>query len=570
MGKTMEKRLKIWMMCVLAVAVAVAQPSFAQTKKKTPAKSASVQRKQPAKASAKKPAAKKAVQKKPATQQKKPANTKQTNAKNAKAKPKTETYTTPNIKKLQGQRQEIQKKIRQQEQALKANQADVKQRLRNLMALKTAINERQLNIDNIQKDINSLDGDIDILKAQLSTLEEQLTERKLKFVKSMQYISRHRNSTNSLMFIFSADNFAQMFRRMRFVRQYGAYQKAQGEVVKAKQEQVEEKKQQLEELKGRKNALLAQGQKERVALQGQQQEQQDMVNSLQKQQRTIQGIITQQRKQDEELNRQIDKLIAIEVEKARKKAEEEARQKAAAEAAAKKKREEELARKKAAAEAAARENARRIAEAKEREAKAKEEAKAAAQLADAKEKERANQRAREAEANRVAVERKAKADAERSQKELETAKASVEEPVAMTAADRMMSGGLERNKGRLPMPITGSYRIVSRFGVNSVEGLRGVYLDNKGINIKGADGCQARCIYDGEVRAVSQYGGLWVIIVKHGSYYSVYCNIRTPSVFAGGKVRTRQTLGTVGPDNILHFQLHKGASKLNPETWLGR
>ena len=225
-----------------------------------------------------------------------------------------------------------------------------------------------------------------------------------------------------------------------------------------------------------------------------------------------------------------------------------------------------MARKKAAAEAAARENARRIAEAKEREAKAKAEAKAA----DAAQRERANQKAREAEANRLAAERKAKADADRSKKEIDAAQKSAEESVTMTKSDRMMNGGLELNKGRLPMPITGSYRIVSRFGVNSVEGLRGVFLDNKGINIKGSDGCQARCIYDGEVRAVSQYGGLWVIIVKHGAYFSVYCNLRTPSVFKGDKVRTRQTLGTVGPDNILHFQLHKGTSKLNPEAWLGR
>ena len=553
MEKTMKKYLKIWFLCVLTALVAVAQPSFAQTKKKTPTKSTAVQRRQPAKkAVAKKPAPKKSKAK--------PA------AKTTKAKAKTETYTNANIKNLQNQRKEIQQKIRQQEQALKANQADVKQRMQNLFSLNSAIDERQRNIDNIQKDITGLDGDIDILNAQLTTLEGQLKERKLKFVKSMHYLSRHRNSTNSLMFVFSADNFAQMFRRMRFVRQYGSYQKAQGEVVKVKQEQVEEKKQQLETLKGQKNALLAKGRQERIALQNQQQEQQNMVNSLQKQQKTIQGIITQEKQKDAALNAQIDKLIAIEMEKARKKAEEEARQKAAAEAAAKKKREEEWARKKAAAEAAARENARRVAESKEREAKAKAEARAA----DARNREAANQRAREAEANRLAAERKAKADADRSKKEIDAAEKDMKESSTMTKADRMMSGGIELNKGRLPMPITGSYRIVSRFGVNSVEGLRGVYLDNKGINIKGSDGCQARCVYDGEVRAVSQYGGLWIIIVKHGSYYSVYCNIRTPSVFRGNKVRARQTLGTVGPDNILHFQLHKGGSKLNPEAWLGR
>ena len=548
---------KIGFMCLLAVVMIAAQPSFAQKKP------VATQKRAPRKPAAK-PAQKKSTKAKPV--QKNTSTKKKTTTKKA----KTETYTNSNIKNLQNQRQEIQKKIRQQEQALKANKADVKQRLQTLLTINTAIGEHQRNIESIQKDINGIDGDIDILKAQLATLEEQLKERKLKFVKSMQYLSRHRNSVNSLMFVFSADNFAQMFRRMRFARQYGAYQKAQGEVVKAKQQQVEEKKAQLETLKGQKNVLLDKGRRERIALEGQQQEQQNMVNSLQKQQKTIQGIITQQKQQDAALNEQIDRLIAIEIEKARKRAEEEARKKAAEEAAAKKRREEELARKRAAAEAAERENARRIAEAKEREAKAKEEAKAAAQLADARQKERAAQRAREAEANRVAAERKAKADADRSKKELESARKDIDDAPVTTKADRVLSGGLEANRGRLPVPITGSYRIVGRFGVNSVEGLRGVFLDNKGINIKGSNGCQARCIYDGEVRAVSQYGGVWIVIVKHGSYFSVYSNLRTASVFKGQKVRTRQALGVVGPDNILHFQLRKGQTKLNPESWIGR
>ena len=92
-----------------------------------------------------------------------------------------------------------------------------------------------------------------------------------------------------------------------------------------------------------------------------------MVTSLQKQQKTIESIIGEQRKKDAALNAQIDRLIAEEVAKARARAAAEAKRKAEAAAAAKKKREEELARKKAAAEAAARENARRVAEAKAKE-----------------------------------------------------------------------------------------------------------------------------------------------------------------------------------------------------------
>ncbi len=90
------------------------------------------------------------------------------------------------------------------------------------------------------------------------------------------------------------------------------------------------------------------------------------------------------------------------------------------------------------------------------------------------------------------------------------------------------------------------------------------------INILGHSGCQARAIYDGEVSAVFGYAGTWVVMVRHGSYISVYCNLRSVNVHRGQHVSTRQDLGTVGTDNILQFQLRKETAKLNPEVWLGR
>lgn len=485
-----------------------------------------------------------------------------------KGKKGTASYTNASIRGLQNQRSQVQKKIKQQEHALRANKADVKKRLQNLMVINTEIGERQKKIDNIQSDISHIDNNIGILNAQLKTLEQQLNERKARYVKSMRYITRQHTFQDRLLFILSARGFAQMYRRLRFAREYAAYQRVQGEAVKAKQAQVDEKHRQLQQVKGHKTTLLAKGQEERKALEGQQTEQQNMVASLQKQQKTIQQIIDQQKKVNAKLNAEIDRQIAIEVEKARKRAEEEARRKAEAEAA--RKRAAELARKKAQAEAEARENARRIAEAKAREQRLKEAARLAAQRENAAQRERAEQAAREAEAARLAAERKAEADAKRSKKEIAEVKENAHEALTVPSADRALSGAFEQNRGRLPMPITGGYRVVSHFGQYNVEGLKGVTLDNKGINILGSPGAQARSIYNGEVSAVFGFSGSMVVMVRHGSYISVYCNLSSVCVSRGQKVSTRQALGTVGRDHILQFQLRHNMAKLNPESWIGR
>lgn len=539
------KRLFLLSLLALTVLVMPAQQKRTGTKAKTTAqmrKTSTARKKAPVK---------KTTTKKKTTSRKK-------------ATAKKDTYSNASIRGLQKQRSQIQQKIKQQEKALRANQADVKKRLQNLMVINTEIGERQKNINNIQKDITHIESNMDILKAQLETLEKQLAERKARYIKSMSFVTRQHTFQDRLMFILSAHDFSQMYRRMRFVREYAAYQRVQGEAVKAKQAQVDEKHRQLVTVRGHKSNLLAKGEQERKVLEGQQTEQKNVVASLQKQQKTIQQVIAQQRKKDEQLNAEIDRQIAIEVEKARKRAAEEARKKAQAEAA--RKRAVELARKKAQAEAEARENARRIAEAKAREQRLKE----AAEQASAKQRARAEQAAREAEADREAAERKAEADARRNKKEIESVREDVQEMSLMTSVDRKLSGSFEANRGRLPMPITGGYRVVSHFGQYNVEGLKGVKLDNKGINILGQPGARARSIYDGEVSAVFGFSGSMVVMVRHGSYISVYCNLSSVSVSRGQKVSTRQALGTVGRDNILQFQLRHNMSKLNPESWIGR
>ncbi len=464
------------------------------------------------------------------------------------------------IQGLKNQRSAIQKDIQKQEKALKANKADVKKRLQNLMLLNTQISDRQKNIESIEGDIAHLDNNINLLHTQLETLEKQLDERKQKYIKSLRYMTRHHSFEDKLMFIFSAHSFGEAYRRLRFVKEYASFQKAQGEILRAKQNQVEEKKRQLQDARDQMDALLNKGKKEREELESQHTEQQQMVKNLEKQQKTIQGVINDQKKKDAALNARIDKMIADEI--ARQK--EEARKKAEAEAAAKK-RAEELARKKAEAEAAARENQRRIEAAKAEEKRLKEEA----ARASAAEKERAEQKAREAEANRKAAERKAAADTERNNKEV--AKAAEKSSSAMySSVDQKLSSNFESNKGRLPIPVTGQYRIVSHFGQYNVEGLKNVTLDNKGINILGTSGCQARSIFDGEVTGVANIGGTWLVLVRHGRYISVYCNLKSVSVSKGQKVSTRQVLGNVASDNILQFQLRKETAKLNPEQWLGR
>ena len=554
---------------ILTLALAFTLSSFAQTKK--PQQKARTTVKRTAPVQKKTTTAKKAAPvKKTATTQKKAVTTKKATTKKTATTQKKPVYTNTEIKGLQSQRAQIQKKIKEQEKLLQANRADVKDRLNNLYVINSEIEQHQKSIEGIERDITSIEGNIELLKTQLSTLEKQLDDKKAKYVKSLRYMARHRSFQEQLMFIFSAKNLGQMYRRMRFVRRYAAYQRAQGEQLKTKQLQIAEKQDELKKVRGEKSNLLYKGKKEKAALQGKQEEQQQVVSTLQRQQKVIQGVIDEQRKKDQELNAQIDRLVAEEMAKARLRAAEEARKKAAELAAAKKKREEELARKKAEAEKAAKENERRIAEAKAKEAKAKEEARTAARKKDEEAKERAEAKARAAQADREAVERKAAVENKRRERELAEARKETTSVSTLNTEDRRLSSSFEGNKGRLPRPVSG--RIVRHYGQNSVDGLKGVMLDNKGVHFKASSGATVSAVFNGEVSAVYNFGGSYLVMVRHGGYISVYCNLGAVSVSKGKHVNTGQTIGSVGSDGVMQFQLRRmrggNAETLNPEAWI--
>ena len=141
--------------------------------------------------------------------------------------------------------------------------------------------------------------------------------------------------------------------------------------------------------------------------------------------------------------------------------------------------------------------------------------------------------------------------------------------------DIKLSGSFESNKGKLPMPITGSYLVVGEYGVHNVAGLKDVKQNNLGLEIQGQDGAQARAVFDGTVSSIFQQGkGQIGVLIRHGAYISVYCNLSETRLKTGDKVKTSDIVGNIQTSEngmpILHFELYKEKNRLNPSDWLRR
>lgn len=428
--------------------------------------------------------------------------------------------TTRAIRQLEQQRNELKEQIAASETLLQSTKKDVKSQLADLALITGQIDERQKYLNTIESDVQTIQQEVDRLQVELSHFETELADKKAKYERSVKYMYRNKSIQEKLMFIFSAENLTQMYRRMRYVREYADFQRLQGIQVQRKQQQVTAKQRTLVASRKAKEELLAQGEAEKQKLQEQEQQRKTLVASLQKKQRSLQSELNKQRKSANKLNAQIDRLIEIEIEKARKREEE-----------------------RKAAEARRLAEEKRLAEARAAEARRKEAAR--------------TETSGSKEEDAVITPATPKMDAYK-----------------VDSDDRTLVSSFEKNRGALPVPITGPYVIVGHYGQYDVPGLRNVRLDNKGIDIKGQAGANARAIFDGEVSAIFQYNGLTNVLVRHGNYISVYCNLQSVQVQKGSKIHTRDIIGKIHTNaegnTILHFQLRKETAKLNPEVWIRR
>lgn len=415
------------------------------------------------------------------------------------------------VKALQKQKVELQNTIKKSKAELTKTKQQVKVGQQNIHYIGVQLNNRLDQIVSLEKEIGALDSLAIQLQGRIREKELELKEKREKLKWAMRYARTQKGYTSSLVFILSAKNVKQMFRRSRYAKEYVAFQHNLGEQILKKQAELLEEQNKLLDTKSRKSSLVNEVMLQRRDLGVQQVQQQKKVDGLKKQESGLAGKIAEQQKQLNALDKKIDALIAYEIEQARKAAEEAARKKAAAEAA-RRKAAEEAARKKSGGKAGS------------------------------------------------------------------TAKVSTPAPVKpdtwLTPADRQLNGTFEQNRGRLPVPITGQYMIGNRFGTYTVPGLKNVQLENKGVNYVGRPGARARSIFAGEVTAVFQFGGSRNVLIRHGSYISVYCNLSSVTVTKGQKVNAKDIIGTVADDGtgkcVLHFQLRKETAKLNPESWIGR
>lgn len=172
-----------------------------------------------------------------------------------------------------------------------------------------------------------------------------------------------------------------------------------------------------------------------------------------------------------------------------------------------------------------------------------------------------------------AARKKAEAEAKAAGKEMPTASKTASSNLTLTPEALKLSEDFTANRGRLPWPVEKG-TIVEFFGTHEHPQLKGVMVQNNGIDIKTTGAASVRAIFGGTVSGVIQIpGGQNAVLIRHGEYVTVYSNLKSVSVRNGQKVSTKQNIGQANTEEELttvELQIWKGMQKLNPKDWLAR
>lgn len=436
---------------------------------------------------------------------------------------------TRQIENLQRQQQALQEEIRNTNNLFLDVKKQTTTLLQRIQLINKQINSRKELIEVQQNEIAALDKETLRLEREIAKLDTDLKKKQESYGKAVGTMFKNNRSRNTLFFVLSGKSLGESLRRMQYLKNYSQWRKDQAQEIKTQNAALQAKKEEFDKAKTDKEKAVAGLQAEQNKLANEEKARQSEMAEAKGKQQELQKTLQNKRQQASKLNAQIEQLIAEEVARQEREAE-----------------------------------ARRRAEEAERQ-----------RIAAAKRAEEERQR-KEDLARKRTEKKTSKSTASKREEPKPAVKEQPREDVYVASAETFnLSRNFASNKGRLPMPVTGTSSIVSNFGVTKSAEWN-VSTNSSGIDIQAQRGADIRSVFDGEVSKVFSFpGSNTCVIVRHGEYYTFYANIVNLNVKQGDKVKTGQSLGKIftDPDTgvaNMHFQLWQKTTKLNPVPWLKR
>ena len=405
----------------------------------------------------------------------------------------------------------------------------------NVLKEQIVVQKKQINI--LNENQNLLASEAKILTQESDKLAVKLERLKKAYAKMLYEAEKVSTVNNKLSFLLLSSDLGEFVRRFDFLKQYTTNRKGQAKKIFETRQDLMTKKQQVIFKKNEEKKVLVVKEKEKVKLEVMKTKEAKVVTVLTQQEKKLKIELERKKLAIRKLDNLIAGIVQREIQKSME-------------------RERRL---------------RMAAQAKKLEVNKPELPKPKLEEGLVKKYEKPADK----------VEEVSKPESKKEiAKEKPVAKEVVTEPVLekntyyMNADEAKLAVSFAALRGRMPFPVPSGF-ISDHFGVHKHPILKGVMINNNGIDIQTSAGSAVHTVYDGIVQSVVNIPGInTVVAIQHGDYFTVYSKLDNVSVSTGQRVRTGQRIGTVASDEDgtaeINFQVWKNTVRQNPESWLKR
>jgi murein hydrolase activator len=372
-------------------------------------------------------------------------------------------------KDLEEKKKKTLEEIEDATNLLKQTQETRKENIGQVQIINRRINLRNQIIESIEKETKLLDDEIDERSRLITQMEQDLEALKNEYAKLILFSYKNRDKYDRIIFLFSAENFNQAYKRLRYIRQFVKLRRKQGEGIISLEGKMLNELKELEKQREEKINLAETKKRESNILQRELNQKSILIVQLKKKENELKKQIAEKKKISERIENEIAEIIASEAKRLK----------------------------------------------------------------------------------------------------------STDLYKTMTPEERLISNNFMENKGRLPWP-TEKGVITEHFGTHPHPVLKGITVNNNGVDIVTVTGAEARAMFEGNISTIfSILGGNSAVIIRHGNYLTVYQGLINLKVKKGDNVKVKQPLGTIYTDKetnitMLHIEIWKELQKQDPEEWLSR
>ncbi len=225
-----------------------------------------------------------------------------------------------NRRDLEEKRKQLLKEIEETNTRLKETQQNKAATLERYLAIKQKIKKRQQLVQTLKQEIEHADSSIARTEEVISSLEEDVDELKVEYAQTIQTAYRLKMNKGMVLFLFSARDMNDAFRRWQYVRQYNKYRKRQASLILETQDMLASKAEQMQNKKVEKESLLSSQEQQSTLLQSELIVKNNLLKDLKSSETRLATELEKQERAHQQLNTAIESVIREEVAKMKKEA----------------------------------------------------------------------------------------------------------------------------------------------------------------------------------------------------------------------------------------------------------